>query len=507
MELPVEIIRLIALQSSPDVAARSRRCCRILWEVVSTLDLFKLKLAYLCRNPKKALSQAVRTSWPGFGKVVPEDEGFGKILRVNYCDPMRTHHADTHRDWVTEAVQILVRRGFVDNGFGALRAAAARGDLKLVRFLMQAAHPVVTTDVPVPITLTHQMRIRCMSQVSREFDPLVVAAANGNVSVVEEILKFQPLMRKAAEEALRAAVAQGHVNVVRILIMAGAETHLDQLHMRSRTPWEDDHTILQLAASLGHLRIIRELVATGSNPNDRTALREAVEAGHRVVVSELLGYGLKATLEILKIAVRFGHVEITEDLLRARGNRHGDLDAALRIAARYGQFDVVQSLIERGACVNLCGRNSKRQGSPLREAAIAGRADIVKALIKAGAQVDAQNNVALRLAAAKGHHETVQILLDTGKADVHAGAEYALSHAIGQGHTEVVSILLQHNADPSARGGKIIQTAKELRDPYRISQLLHMCVSTNSCNNLLAAPLILALLMISYEKRYQWAGW
>ncbi|TPX66567.1 hypothetical protein SpCBS45565_g04365 [Spizellomyces sp. 'palustris'] len=196
-----------------------------------------------------------------------------------------------------------------------------------------------------------------------------------------------------------------------------------------------------------------------------------------------------------------------EDLLRARGNRHDDLDAALRIPARYGQIDVVQSLIERGACVNLCGRNSRRQGSPLREAAIAGRPDIVKALIKAGAQVDAQNNVALRLAAAKGHHGIVQVLLDTGKADVHAGADYALAHAIGQGHTEVVSILLQYNADPSARGGKIIQTAKELRDPYRLSQLLHMCASGNGCGSLLTVPLILALLIISHEKSYQCAGW
>ncbi|TPX66568.1 hypothetical protein SpCBS45565_g04366 [Spizellomyces sp. 'palustris'] len=290
MALPVEVIRLIVLQSSPDVAARSRRCCRILWEVVSTLDLFKLKLAYICSDPKKALSRAVRTSWPGSGKVSPEGEGFGKILRVNYCNPMMTHHADTHRDWVTEAVQILVRRGFVDNGLGALRAAAARGDLKLVRLLVQAAHPV-----PGPITPTHQMRIRCMSQVSREVDPLVVAAANGNVSVVEEILKVQPLVREAAGEALRAAVAQGHADVVRVLITADAETHIDQLNMKSRTTWEDDHNILQLAASLGHLRIIRELVATGWNPNDRTALREAVEAGHRAIVSELLGYGVKAT--------------------------------------------------------------------------------------------------------------------------------------------------------------------------------------------------------------------
>ncbi|KAI4454805.1 ankyrin repeat-containing [Holotrichia oblita] len=126
---------------------------------------------------------------------------------------------------------------------------------------------------------------------------------------------------------------------------------------------------------------------------------------------------------------------------------HGQ--AALHVAARLGQAQVVKVLLEAGA-------NSDQADvdgwTPLRAAAWGGHTEVVELLVKHGCSLDsmdAENRTALRAASWSGHEEIVKILLQNG-ANVnltdHEGRT-ALIAAAYMGHSEIVEHLLDFGAD------------------------------------------------------------
>ncbi|CAH1118393.1 unnamed protein product [Phaedon cochleariae] len=126
---------------------------------------------------------------------------------------------------------------------------------------------------------------------------------------------------------------------------------------------------------------------------------------------------------------------------------HGQ--AALHVAARLGQTQVVKVLLEAGA-------NSDQADvdgwTPLRAAAWGGHTEVVEILVQHNCSldsVDAENRTALRAAAWSGHEEIVKVLLRHG-ADAnltdHEGRT-ALIAAAYMGHSEIVERLLDHGAD------------------------------------------------------------
>ncbi|XP_031330499.1 ankyrin repeat domain-containing protein 50 isoform X1 [Photinus pyralis] len=126
---------------------------------------------------------------------------------------------------------------------------------------------------------------------------------------------------------------------------------------------------------------------------------------------------------------------------------HGQ--AALHVAARLGQAQVVKVLLQAGADVDQADGDG---WTPLRAAAWGGHTEVVELLVKHGCaldSVDAENRTALRAAAWSGHEEIVKILLENG-ANVnltdHEGRT-ALIAAAYMGHAEIVEHLLNHGAD------------------------------------------------------------
>ena len=135
-------------------------------------------------------------------------------------------------------------------------------------------------------------------------------------------------------------------------------------------------------------------------------------------------------------------------------------------AAKIGDADTIELLIEAGTDLNILGPEGK---SALHFAAWNDHASIIKIIIEQGANVDvnvkdSDGKAALHLAASQGHISVVQTLLDakavldiragtTGTAfarKFHAGRT-PLHWAADQGHDEVAALLIEHKADKSAR--------------------------------------------------------
>ena len=115
--------------------------------------------------------------------------------------------------------------------------------------------------------------------------------------------------------ALRLASYNGHVEVVKLLLAAGADVHAD-----------NDH-VLRWASDNGRVEVVKLLLAVGADVHaeDDFALRRAS---------------------------RYGHVEVVKLLLAAGADVHAKDDYALRWASKYGQVEVVKLLLAAGADKN-----------------------------------------------------------------------------------------------------------------------------------------------------------
>ena len=188
------------------------------------------------------------------------------------------------------------------------------------------------------------------------------------------------------------------------------------------------HTALYLAAANGHLDVVQLLLEASADKDKATdlgekALHVAVANSQLAVVQLLLQYSDKDKVAedcatALPVASQNGHIDITRLLLKmgvdpnkvTTGNK-----SALHSAAQKGQLRLVQLLVEAGA-------NKEQE-------------DIV-------------GHTALHLAAREGHKEVVQILLEAGadQTKMTKGGKTALDLAIENGHVEVEQLLQQHHA-------------------------------------------------------------
>jgi len=109
---------------------------------------------------------------------------------------------------------------------------------------------------------------------------------------------------------------------------------------------------------------------------------------------------------------------------------HADNEEALRLASRYGHLDVVKVLVQHGADVHASNDGALRLASEY------GHIDVVKFLVEHGANVHANYDGALRWAFYHSHLEVIKVLVQHG-ADVHAISNQALRH----GNLEIFKVL------------------------------------------------------------------
>lgn len=203
--------------------------------------------------------------------------------------------------------------------------------------------------------------------------PLFDLAVRGDLQALRLLLEGgEPPERSPAPHytPLQAAVCNGHIEVVRMLLLHGANAyHVDEKGWTALTHaiWYRRADLIALlreagppqtlrdAAGLGDLARARQLVEDGASINDDRnppfqALYFALMGRHVGVARYLIEHGgvADSNLSILQAASGFGVVEIVEDQIAARGaGLAAEISGAMWEAASGDHVEVLRLLMDR----------------------------------------------------------------------------------------------------------------------------------------------------------------
>jgi ankyrin repeat protein len=298
--------------------------------------------------------------------------------------------------------------------------------------------------------------------------PLHLAALKGNLKVVRFLvekgtkintaLKGEPLVGLTP---LHLAVQYGREDVVRYLIMNGADVNA--------TPYRGQFlhlTPLHFAANCGRPQIAKILLKNGAKVNAKikenpatTPLSYAYQLGFNKVVKVLKEYGGQKKYDgpqyPLHGALMSKNKSKVESLTKAGSNVNKKPlkgpykgKTSLHVAAENGDSEMVKFLLSNGANLHV---KTDYGATPLYMAAKNGAPEAVEILIEAGADVNlkTENTISLQVAAYEGNLATVKKLVNYGaKVNMkNASGADALWYAVQANNFEVVKFLAKHGAD------------------------------------------------------------
>ncbi|KAK6746821.1 hypothetical protein RB195_000214 [Necator americanus] len=332
-----------------------------------------------------------------------------------------------------------------ENGHCALMEAASAGHLNIVKLLVQSGAKAVFVN---------------MNSEFKE-SPLTLAAYKGYTDVIEYLLSLDDYDRSTRDEELHTALMEaamdGHLEVARVLIQAGAPVNLTS---------ESYESPLTLSCCGGHAELAKLLIDAGANieeTNDEnyTPLMEAAREGHVHVVKILLENGAQVnattdeTMETaLTVAACGGFTEVLDVLVKHGGDLELGTNAPLMEAAQEGHASTVNYILATVKPENRSVKFQQQMNQALSLAAENGHFDVLDVLFSNGADLnfDYDGRTALMKAAKNGFTEIVEFLVTKG-VDVNYrssnGDATALSLACSAGHKDIVKHLLKCGADPN----------------------------------------------------------
>jgi ankyrin repeat protein len=234
----------------------------------------------------------------------------------------------------------------------------------------------------------------------------MIAAANGELGVVESLLKRADVNEKSATgyTALMVAARYGQVAVVERLLDNDAMVNLTNF---------DGRTALMFAASRGHVAIVERLIASDADVNlidseGYTALMWGASSGGNAAVTERLvacNADINSFEGLPKLcwAAFAGCDTLVEQLIARDGLADGW--AALMTASQCGYEAVVEVLLKQGVDIN---HASPDGWTVLMGAAESARAVVVERLLEHGADIHKVNidgNTALDITKNHGFKE------------------------------------------------------------------------------------------------------
>ncbi|KAM6220676.1 ankyrin repeat and SOCS box protein 3 [Rhynchocyon petersi] len=227
---------------------------------------------------------------------------------------------------------------------------------------------------------------------------------------------------------------------------------------------------LHLAASQGHLKIVRTLLDLGADPNERTPeettpLFLAVENAQMNVIKVLLRYGSDingshsmSKWNALHQAAYQGSVDIIKFLLKKGADKECEDDfgiTPLFVAAQYGKLESLTTLISCGADVNC---QSLDRATPLFIAAQEGHFECVKILLSSRADPNLYCNddrwqLPIHAAAQMGHTKILELLIPVTNRGCSTRPDRVspVYSAVYGGHEDCLELLLQNGYSPNAQ--------------------------------------------------------
>jgi ankyrin repeat protein len=228
------------------------------------------------------------------------------------------------------------------------------------------------------------------------------------------------------------AVVNARPELVELLLLVGAKPECQD---------HDGCTPVYAAAEIGHLHILRALLAAGAlvatpmTADGSFALYAACQGGH---------------LEASKLLLAHGAVAST--VLSSTGA------STVHAAVGSGSAELVQLMLAHGAsgCAQLAVGGTGGGSAALHKAAADGNEEIVTILLGAGAPVDPQlagGSRPMHLAAEGAHHGVVELLLAAGGSPTLPNSEGStpIAFAVQCGNVKVVRALLRAGANPCTR--------------------------------------------------------
>eukprot|EP01036_Dinobryon_divergens_P031629 gene31629-41062_t len=349
------------------------------------------------------------------------DVNFKNVGQVD-CTPLFIASKNNHRDIVV----CLLDRGANPNlsnknGNTPLHAASNEGHRDIVDVLLQRgasrnpANRVGKKPVDVARAGGHGKIVSLLESDSTGRNLQVLAALDSGADLNWKNKKENECT------ALFVAAKNAHQDVMKLLLDRGANPNL---------PNKNGTTPLHMTAQKSSPEVVTILLEQGADPNlteknyVETSLHWAAEKGHRNIVALLLERGADPNL-----TNQAGRKPI--DVARAKGHR-----------------DVV-SLLEKDNSPELL-----KQGKNLFDASENGDILEVVAALDAGADIywrhrDASACHSLFIAAKKGHHDIVTLLLDRGANPnlANKNGNTPLHAAAHEGHSDVVTLLLKRGAN------------------------------------------------------------
>jgi ankyrin repeat protein len=318
--------------------------------------------------------------------------------------------------------------------------------------------------------------------------PLQAAASRGQLVVLQFLLENHANLEArdgSSQTALLLAAGEGHKRAVELLLEAGADIEAES---------KSGSTALHLAARNGYKAVVEALLGrraqvNATDQNGWTALHHAVSQGFTAVADLLLAQGADVNARAdsrygsgtpcgspppifgtpLQIAVVQGQKAALEMLLGKKANpnlRNKEDHAPLHYAAAEGKTALVEALLRAGAEVNPQVKGGPNTGwTPLHYAVRNSHKEMLKLLLTNMANPDlavatecnpisAAGDTGLAMATRAGDTTAVELLL-TGGANPNLMNEEGstpLKLAAWLGKKEIVALLLAHHADTERRG-------------------------------------------------------
>ena len=403
-------------------------------------------------------------------------------------------------------------------GTSLLHIAATNGSTEIARLLVQAGAYVMAQndDHKTPIDLAHEQGHEDLAQMLEKVSALREAAVAGDAEKVQQLLAAGTLTD--AQDAYGATVlyrvietylvepahlytlgyldesrpvppaTEGHMEVVRLLIQAGAKVDsiirwAGRIH---RNLTLSNSNPLHVAALAGQAEIVKLLIEAGKdingylnfrnhrnynnaltlalseNPNQEVA-KLLIQAGADVNAPKVLGAAFVDTpLHIVAAMVEEAtmSVNIAKALINAGANLNPQLGrpntfafgvgrTPLHTASSVNHIEMARLLIKHGANVNA---KDESDNSPLHLAIYEGHGKLAKLLIESGAYVDSRNyngNLPIQVAAFAGLPEVIKLLIEAGSPvnDQDQVGDTPLHDAALQGQVEAAQVLLEAGAD------------------------------------------------------------